>query len=279
MSATRFPHEEREPDGHAGKAGPASQRHGKRRLRADEPRLYDELASWFHLLTAPEDYAEEADLYRRVLIEAADAPVRTVLELGSGGGNNASHLKAHFELTLVDRSPQMLELSRSLNPECRHELGDVRDVRLGESFDAVFVHDAVSYITTEADLAATIVTAAAHLRPGGAALFVPDFVRERFEPRTDHGGHDGRERALRYLAWFWDPDPSDTTYVCDFAYLLRDESGTVRCEYDRHVCGLFPRATWLELIERAGLEALHQVAPADEEPAGAELFVGRMRPS
>ena len=239
-----------------------------------EPRLYGELADWFHLLTAPADYAGEAELYRRILVEACDEPPRTVLELGSGGGNNASHLKAHFELTLVDRSARMLDLSRTLNPECRHVVGDMRDVRLGEGFDAVFVHDAVSYLTTEADLEAGAATAAAHLRPGGAALFVPDFVRERFEPRTGHGGHDGGDRALRYLEWVWDPDPGDTTYGCDFAYLLR-ENGEVRCVRDRHVCGLFPRATWLEALERAGLDARLQVVPPDEEPAGAELFVGK----
>jgi SAM-dependent methyltransferase len=240
----------------------------------EQPRLYSEFADWFHLLTAPEDYVQEADFYRRVLLEACDEPPRTVLELGSGGGNNASHLKAHFELTLVDRSPEMLELSRALNPECRHLVGDMRDVRLGETFDAVFVHDAVAYITTEDDLAATVGTAAEHVRPGGAALFVPDFVRERFEPRTQHGGHDGDGRALRYIEWAWDPDPADTTYLSDFAYLLR-EGDEVRCAQDRHVCGLFPRATWLGLLERAGLEPRHLVAPPDEEPAGADLFVGK----
>jgi SAM-dependent methyltransferase len=243
-------------------------------VNADQPRLYGELAGWFHLLTAPEDYAEEADFFRRLLLETCDEPPRTLLELGSGGGNNASHLKEHFELTLVDRSPEMLELSRSLNPECRHVVGDMRDVRLGEEFDAVFVHDAVIYLASEEDLAACVVTAAAHVRPGGAALFVPDFVEERFESRTRHGGHDGGDRALRYLEWIWDPDPSDTTYLCDFAYMLREE-GNVRSVYDRHVCGLFPRATWVELLERAGLEASHLVTLPDEEPAGAELFVGK----
>ena len=238
-----------------------------------EPRLYGELANWFHLLTAPADYAEEAATYRRLLLEAGEPAPRTVLELGSGGGNNASHLKAYFELTLVDRSQAMLDLSRSLNPECRHLLGDMRDVRLGETFDAVFVHDAVAYITSEADLAATIATAAEHARPGGVVLFVPDFVQERFKPYTEHGGHDGGDRALRYLAWVHDPDPTDTAYICDFAYLLRDETGAVRCVPDRHVFGLFPRATWLEVLESAGLEPRAHVTQDDEEPAGAELFV------
>ncbi|HXG65757.1 MAG TPA: class I SAM-dependent methyltransferase, partial [Blastocatellia bacterium] len=168
-------------------------------------KLYGELAPWFHLLTAPADYAEEAAAYRRELLAAAAAPPRTLLELGSGGGNNASHLKAHFEMTLVDLSPAMLEVSRTINPECEHVQGDMRSVRLGRVFDAVFVHDAVMYMTTEADLRAAMETAFAHCKPGGVALFVPDYVRETFRPVTDCGGHDGKGRSLRYLEWSYDP--------------------------------------------------------------------------
>ena len=35
---------------------------------------------------------------------AASGRLRTLLELGSGGGNNASHLKARFEMVLVEPS-------------------------------------------------------------------------------------------------------------------------------------------------------------------------------
>ena len=38
----------------------------------DNPKLYHELAEWFHLLTAPAEYAEEAEFYTRKLIEACD---------------------------------------------------------------------------------------------------------------------------------------------------------------------------------------------------------------
>lgn len=60
-------------------------------------RLYSDLADWWPLRSAPEDYAEEAGFYRRILEDAAHP--QTVLELGSGGGNNASHLKQHFSLS------------------------------------------------------------------------------------------------------------------------------------------------------------------------------------
>jgi SAM-dependent methyltransferase len=237
----------------------------------ESPKLYRELAGWFHLLTAPEEYAEEAERYRSTLVEAADRPVETVLELGSGGGNNASYLKAQFAMTLVDLSPEMLAVSKTLNPECEHLEGDMRTVRLERDFDAVFVHDAVSYITTQADLGAVIETAFVHCRPGGVALFVPDYIRESFRPDTDCGGNDGDGRGLRYLEWDWDPDPDDDTYVSDFAYLIRDRDGSVRVEHDRHVCGAFRRDVWLTLLEEAGFQA--ESRATGEEGAGNELFV------
>jgi SAM-dependent methyltransferase len=236
------------------------------------PRLYGELAGWFHLLTAPEEYVEEADQYRRTILEASQRPVRTVLELGSGGGNNASHLKRHFQLTLVDMSPDMIEVSRRLNPECEHLIADMRDARLDRDFDAVFVHDAVAYLTSVSDLRSAMETAFVHLRPGGAALFVPDHVRETFRPGTEHGGNDGEGRALRYLQWTWDPDPRDDTYLADFAYLIR-EGDSVRVEYDRHVCGLFPRQRWLSLLSDVGFRAERRVVGAEGDE-GSELFVG-----
>jgi hypothetical protein len=183
-------------------------------------------------------------------------------------------LKAHWQLTLVDLSPGMLAVSAALNPECEHVQGDMRSVRLGRTFDAVFVHDAVSYMTRERDLSAAIETAFAHCAPGGAALFAPDWVREGFRPGTDSGGHDGPERALRYLEWIWDPDPSDTTYLVDFAYLLRERDGSVRIEHDRHVEGIFPRATWLALLARAGFEPRALPFEIPEAGPGAEVFVG-----
>jgi hypothetical protein len=127
-------------------------------------------------------------------------------------------------------------------------------------------------MTTEDDLRAAIVTAWEHCKPGGAAVFGPDEVTESFRAKTDHGGHDGEERSLRYLEWTWDPDPHDTTYITDYAYLLRERNGDVRAEYDRHICGVFSRATWLELLEETGFRAEHREGVADE--TAPDIFLG-----
>lgn len=238
-------------------------------------KLYGELASWWPLLSAPEDYAEEAAFYRKTLTNGCERPPHTVLELGSGGGNNASHMKSHFAMVLVDPSAGMLDVSRLLNPECDHIQGDMRTVRLDRQFDAVFVHDAVCYMTTESDLRQAIATAYVHCRPGGAVLFAPDHVRENFRASTDSGGHDAGPRGLRYLEWTWDPDPTDTTYVVDYAYLLRDGDGSVRAEHDRHIEGLFSRDQWLQWLTEAGFRA--RMVPFDHseiESGSYEVFVG-----
>lgn len=240
------------------------------------PLLYAELAEWWPIFSKPEDYAEEAAFYRRLIISAAQRPIEEVLELGCGGGNNASHLKKSFRMTLVDLSEDMLAVSRNLNPDCEHFQGDMRSIRLGREFDAVFVHDAIDYMLTLEDLRRAIQTAYAHCRPGGVALFAPDHTRESFRPSTDHGGQDGEQRAIRYLEWVWDPDPADTTYLTDFAYLLRDRSGNARVIHDRHVCGLFSRQDWLGAIESAGFRAA--AVPFDHseiEPGTIEVFLGK----
>jgi hypothetical protein len=186
----------------------------------------------------------------------------------------------------------MLAVSASLNPECEHLVGDMRTLRLGRTFDAVLIHDAICYMTTEADLRAAMVTAFEHLRPGGAAVLEPDDVRETFMPGTDHGGEDGKAgdagaagaagadgaggaggtpgRALRYLEWMTDPDPADTTYQVDYALLLREPDGTVRVRHDRHIEGLFARATWLELLTSVDFDPI-----AVDDPEGRSIFVGR----
>lgn len=192
--------------------------------------------------------------------------MRELLELGSGGGNNAFQLKQHFSLTLTDLSGEMLAVSQRLNPDCEHIEGDMRTLRLGRRFDAVLVHDAVAYLTDEDDLRAAVETAFVHLHPGGAALFAPDDVRETFVPGTDHGGHDADDgRGLRYVEWTTDPDPADTSYTVDFAYLLRERDGSMRVEHDRHLCGLFARADWLGLLTDAGFEARTVTDPWERE--------------
>ena len=236
----------------------------------DQPRLYSDLASWWPLLSPPSHYLEEAADLLPTLLAATGSP-QTLLELGAGGGSLAFHLKPHFQLTLTDRSPQMLEVSRSVNPECEHLTGDMRSLRLAREFDLVLIHDAIMYNTHPDSVRATLVTASHHCRSGGAAVLVPDCVKETFEPETSHGGEDAPDgRGLRYVEWTWDPDTSDDTFEVAYAFLLRDASGGTTVELDRHREGVFARRAWLVWLADAGFSATTRT-----DPWRRDVFVGR----
>jgi trans-aconitate methyltransferase len=213
--------------------------------------LYSTITDWYHLVDPVEDHADEAQSYERALLSAVKGPAATLLELGAGAGNNAFFMKRRFRCTLADLSPQMQALSRAQNPDCEHVLGDMRALQLDRTFDAVFVHDAVAYMTTRDDLLAVAKTAFQHTRKGGAALFAPDYVREAFHEATNllEGQHGGR--ALRGIEWCWDPDASDTSYAVEYMLLLR-EGDRVTAIHDRHVEGLFSEQEWHEVLAEAG---------------------------
>ncbi len=234
-------------------------------------KMYNELATWWPLLSPPEEYADEAAFFLKVLLEEGLPASPSLLELGCGGGSNAFYLKKSFaQVTLCDLSPQMLAVSRALNPECEHLEGDMRTMRLGRVFDVVFIQDAIDYMTTPAELRQAIETAFVHCKAGGVALFVPDYVRETFEPSTDHDGQDGADRALRYLEWTYDPDDNDSTYTTEYVYLLREGNQPVRVEHEQHLCGLFARAEWVRLLQESGFEA-----KIVRDHYGRDLFVAR----
>ena len=240
--------------------------------------VYTDLAPYWPLVSAPEEYAEEAG-FAAALLRGAEPATSTVLELGSGGGNNAAHLKREFAMTLVDLSPEMLAVSRRLNPECEHLQGDMRTLRLDRQFDAVFVHDAIEYMTTEDELRQAVATVYAHCRPGGVAVLVPDHIAENYEPGTDHGGTDAADGSgLRYLSWSTRGDSTGTTVTTDYAFLVRSADGKVSVAHDTHVLGLFPRETWLRVLTEAGFTARSVAEVTRESRLPREFFVGARPP-
>jgi len=239
-------------------------------VSAERPKLYAGLAGWWQLISPTEDYADEAAFFKE-LFRTANA--RTILELGSGGGNVAWFLKRDFEMTLTDISGDMLAESRKQNPGLEHVEGDMRALRLGRTFDGVLIHDAIMYMTTEEDLRAALTTAHEHLRPGGVVVIAPDWTAETFEPRTAHEGTDEGDRGVRYLEWVWDADPNDTRANCEYVLALK-EGDELRTVVDRQVVGVFPRATWLRLLEDVGFEA----GVVEDPSTGGErteVFLGR----
>ena len=239
-----------------------------------QPRLYTDLAAWWPLFSAPGDYADEAAWILSAFETALGRLPATLLELGCGGGNVASHFPPQIRLTLTDLNPDILQVSRVLNPHAEHFAGDMRSLRLNRAFDAVLIHDAITYMTTPGDLTDALVTAREHLAPGGVATVLPDHIRETFAAALTSGGHDaGGEspRGVRYLEWMHAPAADSTVHQVDYAILVRDDDGSVDVIHDRHAHGIFTRDVWRKAFANAGFEP-----PATRaDPWDREVFVAR----
>jgi SAM-dependent methyltransferase len=243
-----------------------------------EYRIYADLADWWPLISPPVEYSAEAAYLAAVLDQAlgqerARTAPAEVLDLGSGGGHVAVHLKDKFRLTLVDISDDMLAVSRQLVPQAPHVQGDMRSIRLGRTFDAVLVHDAIDYIIGTDDLRLAVETAAAHCRPGGVVLFVPDHVKETFEEFTGGGGGgvDETGRTASFGERTWDPDPDDDWIQADYEFVLLTAAGDEKVISESHRLSAFSRETWQIQITAAGL----QPDPGPQSAGQATSLPGR----
>lgn len=250
------------------------------------PRLYEDLAPLWPLMSPPADYLPEATAVRDVLHETlgrvAHGQPHALLELGAGGGHTLFHLADEYACTAADLSDAMLANCRALNPSVETIVGDMRTLRLDRAFDAVLIHDAIDYLTTLDDVRATFATAAAHLPPGGVLIVAPTYTAETF---TDHQHasdcNADEDLELRYVSYVCRAEPGDTTFEMRMALLIRElqrdqPHGRLRIEYDTHTCGLFPQRTWIELMRDAGFEVQVRDLLADDDASEASvpMFVG-----
>jgi SAM-dependent methyltransferase len=240
-------------------------------------RLYHDLAGLMRLITPPKDYAAEAAHWRAVLREKLGPGRHPLLELGVGGGHNLSHLAGDFAATAVDLSPAMLAQCRQLNPGVELIAGDMRTLRLGRTFAAVLIHDAIGHMLTETDLLAAFRTAAAHLLPGGIFITAADRYSEDFHsPETDTRTHSDGQQTVTCFEYTHAPDPAGTRLEVLLTCLIRTETG-VRIEHDRLELGLFPRATWLRRLDEAGFAVETRSFRLPDWPRPYELLVGTRR--
>jgi len=219
-------------------------------------RLYDDLAWLWPFWGGAGEYADYCSHVVRLVGAHARIPVRSLLNIGCGGGKNVFHLKNHFDVTGLDLSPRMLELAKKLNPDCEFLQGDMRAFSLNRTFDAVLVDDAVSYMASEADLRAAFCAAWRHLNPGGVMVVGPDDTKETFvQNRTVATPAVGKAKPANlevvFVENYYDPDPTDDQYEGTMIYVIR-EDGELRVETDRHTLGLFTLDVWRETLTGVG---------------------------
>jgi SAM-dependent methyltransferase len=231
--------------------------------------LYTDLAwLWPMWGDATHEYADYCRHVAGLIEQHAERPVKTLLDIGCGGGKNVFNLKGAFQVTGLDLSPTMLAQARELNPECEFIQGDMRDFRLGRTFDAVLMDDAISYMGCLADFTAAFRTAFDHLAPGGILVATPDVTTESFQQNRTivtpaNPNTSPEDLDVVFVENSYDPDPTDEQYEATILYLIR-ENGRLRIETDHWTLGLFSLDTWRGVLRGTGF-VLHEGQYSDGE--------------
>ena len=137
--------------------------------------VFNEYARYYDLLYRDKDYPGEAAYVDR-LIRSHAPGARRILNLGCGSGRHDLFLvQRGYEVTGVDISQEMLTAAHAAaegNTALAYVKGDVRSIRLGQTFDAVIsLFHVMSYQTGNDDLLQTLATANAHLKPEDIFVF------------------------------------------------------------------------------------------------------------
>ena len=218
-------------------------------------RFYTDLAEWWPIISAPEEYAEEAAEALRHL-RSAQPP-----------GARGARARERW------RQQRRAHEGRARPDARRPQPGDGRGVRSASTRSAPTASvtcapcasggrstpcSSTTPSTTcspRTTSGAAMVTAFEHCRPGGVAVLIPDATTESWAPGTDHGGHDAPDgRGARYLSWSWDPDPTDGRRSPSTRSCCAAPTVGVELVHETHHNGLFPEATWLRLLADVGFD-------------------------
>jgi len=218
---------------------------------------YNDLAWIDQIISGPDDYAEETEGLVQALLDHSSGEIGTILHLGCGAGFSDSIFKRHFNVTGVDISPGMLDIARKVNPEITYLLGDMRNIELGECFDAVVIPDSIDYMRTEDELFDAMKTAKRHLKPGGKLLIVAHPAESFIQNNFVYIG-ENKEVEITLFENNYIPDSSESGYEATLIYLIRRQ-GKLEIRTDRHFLGLFKLPRWLDIFNKAGFENLVQI--------------------
>jgi SAM-dependent methyltransferase len=125
-----------------------------------QPHLYE--------LVYPDPDLEIPNLCRQLFARYLSAPPASVLDIGCGTGRDlAEFVRDIPECWGVDPNQSMLDYARSVHPYLHLQVGDMRAVRLGRTFDCITcIGSVMMYALTNADVRMTLDTFAAHAHPG-----------------------------------------------------------------------------------------------------------------
>ncbi|MGQ9632479.1 MAG: class I SAM-dependent methyltransferase [bacterium] len=130
----------------------------------------------YYELVYPEPDEDTPKMCLRMSSRYLPAPPSSILDVGCGTGRDLDILSRTCpDCWGVDYLPEMIEFARSRRPHLHLEVGDMRTVRLGRTFDAIIcMGSAFMYALSNEDVDRVLETFVAHSHTG--TLLILDII-------------------------------------------------------------------------------------------------------
>ncbi|MHA1802180.1 MAG: class I SAM-dependent methyltransferase [Candidatus Heimdallarchaeaceae archaeon] len=161
-------------------------------------KIYTDHAKVYHeMYQAIFNYEKDFQLYHQHL---SKLKCKKVLEIGSGSGNLAKYfIDNKYDYTGLDNSKDMIKLAKELVPEGKFVLGDMRNIKLEEEFEAVIVTGRTfTHMTTNHDVMFALYSIHEILQKGGWLLFDNFNAEEIFTNFLEHSTHQAKYDGRHY---------------------------------------------------------------------------------
>ena len=122
----------------------------------------------YYELVYPEPDEATPRMCQRLFERYLAAPPASILDVGCGTGRDLEVLSRHCpDCWGVDYLPEMIAYTSRVRPHLRLQVGDMRSLRLGRTFDAIVcMGSAFMYTLSNDDVSQTLATFAAHAHSG-----------------------------------------------------------------------------------------------------------------
>jgi SAM-dependent methyltransferase len=244
-------------------------------------------ADAYDAIYADKDYEAECRLIESIAARYGRGS-STVLDLGCGTGRHAVILAARGRSVVgVDVSTDMVAIARRRAADAGvssvdFEVGDVRTFQSDSRFDVALLMFAVlGYQLEDADVEATLETAARHLLPGGVLIFdvwngpAVEAIGPTTRTKSAPSGTGVLRRGARGTL-----DARHHICAVDYTVEWIIEDNVVREAQERHRMRYFFEDELDQMARQAGLEIVQSGAfPDFQRPAGKDdwnaLYVAR----
>lgn len=206
--------------------------------------LYDAIYSFV-------DYAAEAELLKKLILERKTSHANELLDVACGTGQHISYLKNDFQIEGLDLQPEMLAIAAERNPEITFHHADMIDFNLGKQFDAIVcMFSSIGFVRSLENMRLTMANFAAHLKPGGVLIVEPWVLRDAFI--DGHLGSAFIDKPEIKIARINTSKRVGDISVLDLHYLVGTAQSIEHFD-EHHELGLFTEEQYLTAAKDAGL--------------------------